>query len=91
MGLELNKQLSIVSMSTVLQPFINDLNSATELLQVDTRGLLAEVSDTGVALHTTHAFDFANCLVCASASKRANFLAGHCCDLCLFVHNVVIY
>ena len=37
-------------MSTVLQPFINDLNSATELLQVDTRGLLAEVSDTGVAL-----------------------------------------
>ena len=46
----LNKQLSIVSMSTVLQPFINDLNSATELLQVDTRGLIAEVSDTGVAL-----------------------------------------
>ena len=50
LGLELNKQLSIVSMSTVLQPFINDLNSATELLQVDTRGLLAEVSDNGVAL-----------------------------------------
>ena len=44
-------------MSTVLQPFINDLNSATELLQVDTRGLIAEVSDTGVALATADELD----------------------------------
>ena len=39
-------------MSTVLQPSINDINSTTGALQVDTklRGLLREMTDIGVAL-----------------------------------------